>query len=60
MWAFRNEYNYHYNEWLIGKSNWMKILSTASSNAKKLSPSKLITTVHGESPTTTELEEYKR
>ena len=59
MWAFGNEYNYHYNEWFNGKSNWMKILSTASSTAKKLSPSKIVTTVHGESPTNTELQEYE-
>ncbi len=60
MWAFGNEYNYHYDEWFNGKSKWMKILSTASSTAKKLSPNKLVTTVHGESPTKTELQEYKK
>ena len=59
-WAFGNEYNYHYDEWFNGKSNWMKILATASSNAKKLSPSKIVTTVHGEIPTNTELAEYKK
>ena len=58
-WAFGNEYNYHYIEWFNSKSNWMKILKTASSNAKKLSPTKIVTTVHGESPTKTELQEYK-
>jgi len=59
MWAFGNEYNYHYDEWFSGKANWMKILSTASKNAKKLSPSKLVATVHGEVPSTSELQEYK-
>jgi hypothetical protein len=60
MWGFGNEYNYHYDEWFNGKSNWMKILSKASSNAKKLSPTKLVTIVHGEAPTNTELKEYKK
>ncbi|MDR1721803.1 MAG: hypothetical protein LBR24_02000 [Methanobrevibacter sp.] len=59
MWAFGNEYNYHYNEWFKNKAQWMKILSTAAKKAKKLSPTKLVATVHGEVPSSSELKEYK-
>lgn len=60
MWAFGNEYNYHYAEWFNGKRNWINILSKAASAAKKLSPNRIVATVHGEIPTSSEIKEYNR